>query len=84
MWKLPTMALPLASSNIEGFAYIIHEMAINVPGLSGVLANLSDAMLRKLPPEISRKTRSLLMERCKNLFMCPNIDPDTRAKNTEL
>jgi hypothetical protein len=77
-------ALPLASSNIEGFAYIIHEMATNVQDLPEVLANLSDAMLRKLPPEISRKTRSFLLEPCTSFFMWPKIDQDTRAINTAL
>jgi chromosome segregation ATPase len=73
------LALPLTITNIEDFACIIHDMATNYPDLSEVIANLSDAMFRKLPDEIGTKMRNFLLERCNELLMCPNVDPATRA-----
>jgi hypothetical protein len=73
------LLLPLTSSNIEAFAYIIHQMAINYPDLSEVFANLSVEMLHKLPHEIGTKMRNFLVELCDNMFMDPVDDPDNRA-----
>jgi hypothetical protein len=72
------LALPLTSRNIEGFAYIIHEMATNYPDLSEGFAKLSDAMFRKLPPEVGDKMRTFLLKQCRNLLMRPNVDPDNQ------
>lgn len=73
------LALPFTITNIEGFVCIIHDMATNYPDLSEVFANLSDAMFRKLPAEIGTKMRNFLIKRCDELFMYPNVDPNTRA-----
>jgi hypothetical protein len=73
------LALPLTISNIQVFAWIIHDTVTSYPHLAEDLANLSDAMFRKLPTEIGTKMRNFLMERCDSQLMCPHVDPDTRA-----
>jgi hypothetical protein len=78
------LTLPLTSTDVEVYVYIIHEKATNYSDLSEVLANLVDAMVRKLPTETGVKTKKLLMERCQKMFKSPNADANTRTIIIEL
>lgn len=62
------LTLPLISTSIEVYVYVIHEKATNYTDLSQVLANLSNAMIFKLSIETSVKTTKLLMERSQKMF----------------
>jgi hypothetical protein len=78
------LTLPLTSTNVVVYIYIVHEKASNYSDLLEVLANLSDAMVRKLPTETNVKTTKLLMERCQKIFTSLNVDPDTKQKTQTL